>query len=194
MNLYLLRHAETDWNLERRIQGQTDVSLNRTGISQAEQCWPYFRQLKLDAVYASTLDRTLHTALIATGRVPCALREFNERHFGMWEGRLSAELQTEIPEYSEYFRDVARRAPGGESLEDVVHRVRPMLFGILAEATTGAEIVICSHGGTSKAIIGTLLGMPLPMIPTLPTIANGGVRLLVRHSDQWEMAETVMPV
>ena len=193
MKLYLLRHAETDWNLERRIQGHTDTPLNATGIVQAEQCRSYFQQIEIDAVYASTLDRTLYTALLATGRISCAMSQFSERHFGVWEGRLSAELHEDIQDYSEYFRDVARRAPGGESLEDVVHRVRPALSGILAETAPDADIVICSHGGTSKAIIGTLLDMPLPLIPTLATIGNGCVTLLVRHDEKWKMAETATP-
>jgi broad specificity phosphatase PhoE len=191
MNLYLLRHGETNWNLKRRIQGQTDIPLNNEGILQARKCRSYFDNLRIDAVYASMLDRALSTALLATGRIPCVIREFAERHFGIWQGRLSTDLQEQIPNYSVYFRNATQRAPGGESLQDVIRRVGPIVSSIIADAAPDAGIVICSHGGTSKAIIGTLLDMPLPMIPTLRTIANGGVIVLSRDGEQWQIPENV---
>jgi len=74
MQIYLVRHGETDWNRENRLQGQTDIPLNNTGISQAYQLRQKInaRNLKFDAVYVSPLQRTLKTAQIIVPGVPNA--------------------------------------------------------------------------------------------------------------------------
>ena len=144
MRLYLLRHGETEWNVGGRIQGQLDVPLNDVGIEQALRWRPYFDGIRLAAVYSSALSRTMQTALLATGRLPCIIPEFNERCFGELQGQVwRHELETVL--------DFC--PPGGETREQLEHRVRPALESIVAEYETMAEILIVCHGGSGRVIL-----------------------------------------
>jgi broad specificity phosphatase PhoE len=144
MRLYLLRHGETEWNVGGRIQGQLDIPLSAVGIEQALRWRPYFDEIKLAAVYSSALSRTMQTALLATGRLPCIIPEFNERCFG--------ELQGQVwPHDLETVLDFC--PPGGETREQLEDRVRMALESIVAEHDAMSEILIVCHGGSGRVIL-----------------------------------------
>src|SRR5687767_10322687 len=88
MRIYLLRHGETEWNVEGRIQGQLDVPLSGVGIKQALGWRPYFDRINLAGIYSSILSRATETAFLATGRLPCLIPDFNERCWGELQGRV----------------------------------------------------------------------------------------------------------
>ena len=89
MNLYLMRHGQTNWNIERRAQGRTDIPLNETGIKQAKEAIDKIKNITFDLVYSSPLQRALKTAEIVTeGKYPIIVDDLLiERSFGDLEGK-----------------------------------------------------------------------------------------------------------
>lgn len=102
MRIILVRHGQTKWNSEGRVQGRTDIPLNARGMAQAEAVGEWLSGRKIDAVYASPLMRAHDTAkAIADRQGVCVklLGEMIEIDFGLWEGKTSRELSKEFPEF-----------------------------------------------------------------------------------------------
>ncbi|QWE14558.1 histidine phosphatase family protein [Polynucleobacter sp. AP-Sving-400A-A2] len=152
--LCLIRHGETTWNAERRLQGHTDIPLNNKGIQQARQMAQAIKNTKLsfDALYTSDLKRAADTANAIVelfgveARVDSALRE---RHFGALQGLTIQEaplLQPTIWQ-AHIARDLEHELDGGESIHQFALRVQTVLDKI-QEQHTGQTILLVSHGGT----------------------------------------------
>jgi broad specificity phosphatase PhoE len=148
--ILLVRHGETDWNLERRVQGHSDQPLNATGRAQAQALADKLADEHLDAVYASDLARAHETArLVAAGHgLPVVvLPELREKDFGTWEGLTDEEIRVRFPE--------AR--PGGqwgdgETYEQMSSRVVAALRRIAARHPDGRVLVV-AHGGPVRAVL-----------------------------------------
>lgn len=147
--LILARHGETDWNLERRVQGHTDRPLNETGRAQARALAETLRGVPLDAVYASDLSRAYETARVVAeprGLSVTPLPELREKHFGTWEGLTDEEVLARFPE--------ARGGPWGdtETPDELWRRVGEALRRI-GEAHAGAHVLVVTHGGPLRAVL-----------------------------------------
>lgn len=175
VTLYFIRHGETDWNRDRRYQGQMDIPLNATGREQAARNGRVLaatlgaRAAGLDYV-ASPLERARETMQIVRGELglaPDAYRtddRLKEVHYGHWEGQLQDELRTSDPE-GFAARDLDAwgwRPRGGESYEVMSRRVA----GWLEEVTR--DTVVVAHGGVSRALRWLVLDMSPLQVPTLP--------------------------
>ncbi|MDH6180898.1 putative phosphatase [Microbacteriaceae bacterium SG_E_30_P1] len=151
MLLYLVRHGETEWNREHRIQGSTDIPLNNTGRSQALATGELLAQRAWDAIYSSPLSRAMETGdIIATqiglpGPVPVA--DLVERAYGEAEGLSDPELSQRFPAGSD--------VPGRESREAVVARVLPALLELAERHPDGAVLVV-SHGGVIRSVLSVV--------------------------------------
>ncbi|MEO6309939.1 MAG: histidine phosphatase family protein [Leifsonia sp.] len=178
--LSIVRHGQTDWNLHKRIQGSTDIPLNRTGRAEAAEAGVRLRERTWDAIVASPLARAEETARIIAGELglsaPLTIPDITERHHGEIEGLTFSERQSRFPD------GVA--VPGLESRQDVLDRVLPALRRI-AEQHQGKSVLVISHGG----VIGTLLRHTTdgerPRHDEL--IANGSV-----HDFVWQDGELVL--
>ena len=163
--LFIVRHGETVWNREGRIQGHTDVALSERGIEQASLLARRLSTVSFDAAYASDLCRASATAsLILEGRdVPLhpstRLREY---HKGAFEGLTEAELRARFPgEYPSYVaKDLDYAPKGGESTREVSHRMASMI-GEIKERHLADTVLVVGHGGSLRAAMMALLGMPL---------------------------------
>jgi uncharacterized phosphatase len=146
--LYLVRHGETDWNRQHRIQGLTDIPLNQTGRKQARATGRLLARRPWDGIVASPLSRAMVTAsLIAeeTGLgVPQPMPALVERNYGEGEGLDFAEINRRYPDRS--------AVPGQESREEVIARVVPALRE-LAAARPGESLIVVSHGGAIRAAL-----------------------------------------
>ncbi|POH62042.1 histidine phosphatase family protein [Cryobacterium zongtaii] len=144
----IVRHGQTDWNLERRIQGSTDIPLNSTGRAQAAETGLRLSRSHWDAVVTSPLLRAHESARIIAGELdlpaPLVVPELTERHHGLIEGLTFAQRQAQFPDGSS--------VPGLETRQAVLDRVLPALEAI-ARTYAGREVVVVCHGG----VIGTLL-------------------------------------
>jgi probable phosphoglycerate mutase len=149
MELLLCRHGETDWNRDRRLQGQTDVPLNDRGRAQAAALARELAGEPIDAVYSSDLARAYETARAVAephGLEVVRLRALRERDFGSWEGLTDAEIRQRFPD--------ARDRPwgDGETREQLAERVLAVLDE-LAERHPGGRVVVVAHGGPINALL-----------------------------------------
>jgi broad specificity phosphatase PhoE len=134
--LILVRHGETDWNVEGRYQGQADPPLNARGRQQAHQLARELQEIGLDVLYTSPLRRAAETAEIVTAALGLTLYEeprLMEIHQGDWQTRLRSEIQALYPDLFRRWETEPWGAtpPGGEHLSQVQARVEAALDEIL---------------------------------------------------------------
>src|SRR4029077_20156374 len=160
LRIYLARHGETDWNAERRLQGRTDTALNSTGRQQAAKLADKLKGVRLDAVYSSTLSRSIETATIARGGGPLkSLAGLNERNHGKFEGaKVDGSDPVTEKEWRQRRRDPEDELDGGESLNQFYERVRTTFGAIRSQHGSGA-ILIVGHSLTNQMILRALLGL-----------------------------------
>jgi 2,3-bisphosphoglycerate-dependent phosphoglycerate mutase len=162
LRIYLARHGETDWNAERRLQGRTDTPLNATGRQQAAKLAEQLKGVRLDAVYSSTLSRSVETAAIARGGAPVkSLAGLNERNHGKFEGaKVDGSDPVTEKEWRQRRRDPEDELDGGESLNQFYERVRTTFGAIRSQHSSGA-ILIVGHSLTNQMILRALLGLTM---------------------------------
>jgi broad specificity phosphatase PhoE len=158
--LWWIRHGETDWNLEVRIQGSSDVELNETGVAQARALAPKLQEVAFDAVYASDLARARRTAEIALpGAVVRSDPRLRELSHGILEGARWADLTPEQTAAARHWREDPRRRRlpgGGESYDELTERVAAFTADLPAEGRFAAV----AHGGTIRSALYAILGPP----------------------------------
>jgi len=150
-HILLIRHGETDWNAEGRIQGQLQVPLNGRGFAQAQALGRFLRTSPFDAVYSSDLLRARQTAeaIVRNSgdeiRYDARLREWD---LGVLSGLLRSEVEQQQPFAYRIRRDylVDEPIPGGESIRQRYERVMEAVCDMVA-AHPGATLVVVSHGG-----------------------------------------------
>ena len=151
-----IRHGETAWNVDARMQGHLNIPLNDTGHWQAERLGQALAGEEIAAIYASDLSRAHETALYvgrATGVPVVAELGLRERGFGDFEGRTFAEIEVALPDQAERWRkrDPAFAPSGGESLLQVQERVLATVDR-LAKQHPGELIVMVGHGGVMDVL------------------------------------------
>jgi broad specificity phosphatase PhoE len=160
--IHLIRHAESAWNNERRVQGTAlTVALSPTGREQARLLGRRLRTLPLEAVHSSDAGRTLETARLALGDdYPLRIsEEIRELSLGVWEGRLITDLYAEDPEKLDawYRKPSTVRVEGGEELARFKRRVVSFMDANTAAAT--ADVAFVTHGGVICIYLTHILGM-----------------------------------
>ena len=190
--LIFIRHGETDWNVEGRLQGQHDIPLNGRGRDQAasagREARKYIaREGLTDLRYvASPLKRTRDTMELARGAMGLDPRDYALDHrlmelsFGRWEGLIWPEVKALDP--------LAARAregdkwmfqpPGGESYAMLADRLRPWL------ATVAGDTVVVSHGGVARVLMAMIGGVPVSDAPMMD-IHQGRVLIFQNGSRRW---------
>lgn len=167
--LWLVRHGQTDWNLERRYQGHSDTPLNATGLEQAalaaESLAAALTGRRYAAICSSDLRRARTTAEVIGRRLGMEVildPRLREAHFGIWEGMLGADIQSRYPAEWEARRlDLQHaRPPGGENVQDVADRIWPAVDEWVARYA-GAPLIVVSHGLALGTIFCRVQGLPL---------------------------------
>ena len=152
MNLYIVRHGQTDWNIEGRIQGSTNIELNSTGINQAKKASELLKNTRLDSIYSSPLKRTLDTAKIINQYHNLNIIEDSriiERNFGDFEG--TKNVLTDISDYLDYAKNLSTN--NVESIKNLFNRIEDFLLDIYnVYGHTNKNILIVTHAGASVAI------------------------------------------
>jgi broad specificity phosphatase PhoE len=158
----LTRHAETDWNRERRWQGHADQPLNAAGRKQAEALADVLEGVALDAIYASDLRRAYETAAPAAERRGLAVtqvRALREIDVGSWTGQLQDEVQQRFPEAYRAVRTRSGRGwEGGETYRELVDRVLEAVRRI-ALAHPADTVLVVTHSGPLRAVRAHALGL-----------------------------------
>ncbi|WIE63442.1 histidine phosphatase family protein [Curtobacterium sp. MCLR17_036] len=171
--LYLVRHGETDWNAQRRIQGSTDIPLNDTGRRQAAEAAELLARRSFDAVVASPLSRAAETGAIIADRLgldtPAEYPGLAERSYGEAEGLTDDEVAERYPH-----DDI----PGRESRSALLARVTETL-GEVAVRYDGGVVVVATHGAVIRSVVNA--SAPGTVERRGTPIRNGSV-----HSFRWD--------
>lgn len=161
----LIRHGQTDWNLEGRYQGQSDVPLNETGRAQARALAEKLAGQSFDAAYASDLSRARETAetVAAALHLPVMLeKRLREIHQGEWEGQLVDDIKARYADvWQQRAIDPASiRPPQGETVGEVAARVSAALEEISRAHPQGSVLVV-SHGLSLATVLCKARGIPV---------------------------------
>jgi 2,3-bisphosphoglycerate-dependent phosphoglycerate mutase len=160
--LILLRHGESQWNLENRFTGWVDVELSPKGEGEAKHAGELISEIPIDLVYTSVLKRAINTAKIALGvssrtELPTERDQaLNERHYGDLQGLNKAET---AKQYGDEQVHIWRRSydvppPNGESLKDTAARTLPYFeANILPQLKAGKNVLIVAHGNSLRSIV-----------------------------------------
>jgi len=166
--LWLVRHGQTDWNLEGRYQGHFDVPLNAVGLQQAARLAEILAGECFDAIYSSDLLRARVTAETVAERLSMpvillpGLREINQ---GEWQGRYLADVRAEFgePDPNAGEEMLHERAPGGESVAEVAARLKLAADGIAA-AHPGGKVLVVTHGLALATLVCQARNIPLQQV------------------------------
>lgn len=164
MLLYIMRHGETDWNTELRLQGQTNISLNENGRELARKSSKGLRDIKFDYVFSSPLDRAYETAkLVINDENAVITRDdrLKEIAFGDYEGTTGADRGDDAT-IRVFFENPSAYVPGGgaESLDSIIARTKAFLEEVIypiEKVKPEAKIFIAGHGALNKALFLNLL-------------------------------------
>ena len=186
--LILIRHGETLWNTEHRMQGQQDSPLTARGVWQARRLGERLKTLAFTALYSSDLGRALRTAqgiAQATGHAIVEDDRLRERHFGVFEGMTRAEMQAHDPGVYQRFlsRDPHYAVPGGESPSAFFERCRTALEA-LAARHVGETIAVVTHGLVLDCAWRAATGLALETERPVPLI-NASLNWFVCDGDRW---------
>jgi probable phosphoglycerate mutase len=173
--LIVLRHGQTAWNAEGRIQGQLDVELTELGIEQAARAARRLAELRPDAIVSSDLRRAADTAAALAALTGQPVRydpRLRERDFGLWQGLTGAQAAARYPE--EYARWQSGEPIDGcevESREDLAKRASAGLQEA-ADLAPAGTVVAVMHGGSAKHGVVALLGWPPEVLAGLAALGN----------------------
>lgn len=165
MKLYFIRHGETDWNRQGRIQGTNDIDLNETGIEQAEMLGQKLKASHphITKVYSSRKRRASDTAAIISRSIGTdhqPLDGLEEVNLGLWEGLTWKQVKESFPEeYEEWYNHRGpARPPEGESYHEVVDRVTAVVRRIISEGD--GDVAIVTHGAVLMSLQCHVHGTP----------------------------------
>ena len=160
ITVYLLRHGETKWNVEKRTQGHAKSRLNPTGRKQAKKAALFFKDMCLHTIYCSPLMRTVQTAKeVMKYHHPSKLikcPEFAERNFGKIEGWTRKQLLKRIPDVEKQWKrdKFDWRPPGnGETIREQFNRVYKGFCRMIKKHEFGDKVLIVTHGGPIKCLL-----------------------------------------
>ena len=175
MTLAFIRHGQTNWNRDGRLQGSSDIPLNDTGRAQAVEAVAVLEGITWDAVVSSPLSRARETAeIVAAGlgiELGPAYDGLIERHYGEGEGANAEEIAAKWPDH---------HYPGLESLDSVVARAMRALDTI-ATVYGDANVVIVCHGTLIRYTLSAMAGR------TFDAIRNGSVATFEREASGWRV-------
>ena len=165
--IIMVRHGETQGNIGGRLQGQFDAPLTDKGVRQAQALSRRLANTDFNAVYASDLQRAVHTAqsiLNNRSNIEIQLRsELRELHYGAYENTSWSMLQNEAPTFFKRFIEWDTRPnakyPGGESAADLWQRVGNFANELLINHSEEATILIVAHGGSLQALLAQFLAL-----------------------------------
>lgn len=165
MAIYLARHGETDWNLKGLIQGHTDIPLNETGKQQAYELAAVIKDkgISINRIYSSDMKRARKTAEIVAKELSVeayALKGIQEVNLGRWEGHTWKQVRELFPdEYREWYENRRYEVPPeGESYEQVLQRVVPVLSGIALKENENVLVVV--HSAVIMSLLSYIYDKP----------------------------------
>lgn len=182
MRIYLVRHGETQWNVEGRIQGWKNSKLTEKGIKDALALGRYLKEVNFKCVYTSPFERAYDTAKYIVGHRQCKILvndNFRELNFGQWEGQDFNTVRSNYPdeEYNLWNAPASYISVGGENIDEFLKRVKAGLLEIINNNHQG-NILLVTHALVIKAIYNIIRQLPLEDIWNAPKIGNTSLTIL----------------
>ncbi|MBM3940990.1 MAG: histidine phosphatase family protein [SAR202 cluster bacterium] len=180
---YLVRHGQTDWNTQDRVQGHTDVPLNAAGRAQAERVGDRLAGVPLNIVYTGDLARAAESARIIVAKHPAGLdarrdTRLRELSYGRYEGLRFADIRgDDAISARDAHEDMDAAPPGGESLRQLLDRAGAFAERMRLEHREH-HVLIVSHGGTIRALAVKLLGLPDSAFHRLRGLQNASISIV----------------
>lgn len=192
MQVVLVRHGATDWNLEHRCQGSSDRDLSETGVRQAEEIAALLRHETIHGVYSSDLKRARRTAELISQHhqlpvtVDARIRELDHGHL---EGMTFNEIKQNYGDFLSRWRSepAELRVPGGERLADVAERAWTGLNQIAARHGTAEKIVVVSHNFPIVGIVCRITDTHLNHYRNFHLDPCGTTRLQRNPDGRWQV-------
>ena len=193
VEVLLVRHGATDWNLQGRCQGATDRELNAVGIRQAEEIAATLTRESIHAIYSSDLKRAQQTAQLISRphNLPVRIeQDVRELDHGALEGLTFNEIKDSYPDFIQRWRaePAEIRVPGGERLIDVAERAWKGLNRIVERHPSAQTIVVVSHNFPILGIICRVTGTHLNHYRTFHVDPCGVTRLSRNGHDDWRIS------
>jgi probable phosphoglycerate mutase len=188
--LCIVRHGETAWNAEHRVQGQLDIPLNEIGLRQAQTVAGRLKEERFDAIYSSDLVRARQTADPISNFLSIKIlleKDLRERHYGIFERLTYAEVKVRYPEDYARFeaRDPEYAFRTGESLRDFSARSIKIITAI-ADRHKGQSVLVVTHGGVLDKLYRFITGLPLSAQRDFG-IPNAGLNRVELTSAGWQI-------
>ena len=189
----LWRHGQTDWNIVNRFQGHSDIPLNDVGRYQAKHAAEILAGMNPTAIISSDLGRARATAQALADLVglPVTTHEnLRETNGGLWEGKTGKENRAE--DFQNFIRwidgDDNPAGTTGEKRSEVAARAVGVIMKEL-EGKTDELLVVATHGGTARCVLGELLQLPLSHWGVIGGLSNASWSILERNTRQWNLIE-----
>ena len=189
----LWRHGQTDWNMVNRFQGHSDIPLNEVGRYQVKHAAEILAGMNPTAIISSDLGRARDTAQALADLVGLNVRtdeNLRETNGGLWEGKTGAENRAE--DFQNFIRwidgDDNPAGTTGETRSQVADRAVSAIMGEL-EGKTNQLLIVATHGGTARCVLGQLLQLPLTHWGVIGGLSNASWSILERNPRQWNLME-----
>lgn len=190
--LFLVRHGETLWNIERRFQGYLDSPLTKAGIQQTQAIGNRLQNEQFDVVYSSDLGRAFQTAqaiTTQTGQSIIQEKQLREKNLGIFQSLNHEEIVARYPEENARYRsyDPDYIIPEGESARQFYHRCAAIMTR-LAEQHNGKKVLVVTHGGVISMFLKHVLGIPLKA-PRRFHVLNTSINVFSynHHDNVWNL-------
>jgi broad specificity phosphatase PhoE len=156
IELWLIRHGETEWSLSGKHTSRTDISLTEHGRKRAEELRDYLKGEKFSAVFVSPMQRARETCAIAGFGDQAVIEEgLKEWNYGVYEGKTTAEIRKEVPDWSVWKNEIF----GGETAEHVGERADGVIARSLAAAPAGGKVALFAHAHILRILAARWIGL-----------------------------------
>lgn len=189
MKIYLIRHGQTQWNIERRLQGVGDSPLTEKGKLDAKLLGDRLKEIDIDIIYSSPSIRAINTSKIIRGKRNIEIlldEDLKEMNIGSWQGKVLDEIRIKCPqEYHSYWNTphLYIGINGGENFYQVQKRAISFIENIIRERKYN-NILVVSHGDTIKSIITYYQNKPMDMLWEPPMIEATSLSLIEADEDK----------
>lgn len=183
MKLYIVRHGQTIWNKEGRMQGAKNSNLTEKGISEAKKLNKFIKDINFDRVYVSPLGRTLETMEYVKGDMDLPVtivEELQEMNFGKFEGEVLENLKDEYPEdiYNLWQNPKAYVNETGENYEELFERVEKGIDKILENKDREENVLVVTHGVIISTLLTIVKKKPIDEIWETPVVRNTSLSIV----------------
>ncbi|MDN5343056.1 MAG: hypothetical protein PWP28_1931 [Oceanotoga sp.] len=194
MNIYLTRHGQTEWNIQKKFQGWKNSNLTEIGKKQAELLSKRLKKIKIDKIYTSPLKRAYETSEIIKNnrKMPIIEKEgLKEIYLGEFEGKNYEKIKesNKLPKqlYNFWYEPENYKPDKGETFQELKKRVENTLYQIINENNESSDILIVTHGVTLKMIFLILLNENIKNIWKTTYTENTSLSLFEYNNEKFKL-------